>query len=368
MDAANNVMNPYGYALRVAGNPSSTWTGGNPGQPNNMSHNQNWTSSGVPSDVYVLFDAGTSTYLGPLVDAITNLRGLYFKSTAGAGDGFTFGGTSTLTIGRGGITNYDNDRQTFTAPILLGSSQYWDGGAGGITVGAVNTNGRLLEVTGSGLNRLTGVVSGTGGLAVSGGTLEVTGQNTYSGDTWVHGGVLAVNNIAGSGTGSGTVRVAQGGTLSGEGVVGGSAIIYGSVAPGNSVGTLTVDGDVTWHAGDAWLFELFDSADSLAASALGVSIQDQLQVGGNFVQGTGSVWTFDFAGTGELGWCELIGWSGVNDFAATDFGATNLAEDYTASFQIQSDALYVQVIPEPHSVLLLALAGLALGLRRVSAI
>ena len=70
-------------------------------------------------------------------------------------------GNSTLTIGRGGIVNYDIARQTFTANLLLGDHQYWDGGAGGITISNLNSNGKLLEITGAGTNRITGNMSGT---------------------------------------------------------------------------------------------------------------------------------------------------------------------------------------------------------------
>lgn len=104
-----------------------------------------------------------------------------------------------------------------------------------MTAGAINTAGYLLEVAGSGTGILSGVVSGSGGLALSGSRLELSGSNTYSGGTWVHSGRLVVD---GSITASSGVTVNAGGLLGGSGLVaalGGS----GSIDPGGSPGILT---------------------------------------------------------------------------------------------------------------------------------
>jgi autotransporter-associated beta strand protein len=237
MNEFNSIMNPDGFSLRIEGNVSNTWVG---------SSSQNITNKGAwgivqgnlnaPSDRYVLFDAATAGgERSVVVDGASNQRGMYFKSTAAADDGFTFSGASTLTIGRGGITNYDNSRQTISAPIALGASQYWDVGSGGVTAGAINSAGFLLEVAGSGTGIISGAVSGTGGVALSGTRLEMTGTSSYTGGTWVHSGALVVNGSIASSSG---VTVNAGGRLAGSGVV---AAIAGSgaVDPGNSPGILT---------------------------------------------------------------------------------------------------------------------------------
>lgn len=236
MGALNTRMNDDGFALRVAGNSSRTWVGSS---NTSIGNRESWGLSrpaSAPSDVYVSFNgstAGSSRVV--TVDTNHNLRGLYFLSTAASDDGFAFNGTSALTIGRGGVTNYDNSRQVFNAPITLGDSQYWDGGSGGITATNINTNGRLLEATGSGANRINGVISGTGSVALSSGRLELDGNSTYTGKTWVHAGTLRVNgNIASSSQ----VVIGAEGRLSGIGVV--STITgSGAVDPGNSAGILT---------------------------------------------------------------------------------------------------------------------------------
>lgn len=236
MASANNVMNGDGFALRTAGNPSAAWEGGGGGPTaDNLTQGSNWSAGSVPTDLYATFNASTAGVLTPEVNGVTNLRGISFLSSGVASDGFTFSGGSTLTIGRGGVTNYDADRQTLTAAIQLGDSQYWDVGEGGITTGPIATAGHLLEVAGTGTAILGGAVSGTGGVAASGSRMEMTATNSYTGGTWVHSGLLVVNgSIA---TSSGLVVNAEG-TLGGTGVV---AAIEGSgtIAPGNSPGILT---------------------------------------------------------------------------------------------------------------------------------
>lgn len=232
----NAVMNPDGFALRVVGNPSNTWVGTSSQSIGNRSAWGLNQPNNAPSDRYVLFDAATAGGgRSVLVDSAANERGMFFKSTATVGDGFTFSGASTLTIGRGGIVNYDNARQTISAPIALGSSQYWDVGPGGVTAGAINTASFLLEVAGSGTGIISGAVSGSGGVALSGSRLEMTGTSSYTGGTWVHSGSLVVNGRI---TTSSGVTVNAGGSLAGSGVV--AAIAgSGSVDPGNSPGILT---------------------------------------------------------------------------------------------------------------------------------
>lgn len=96
-----------------------------------------------------------------------------------------------------------------------------------------------------------GSITGTGGLEKSGvGSLTLGGDSTYSGRTIITGGTLAVNGSIVS-----DVFVGSGGTLAGTGTVGGSVLNIGTVAPGNSIGTLTVVGDLTQQAGGVLVLE-----------------------------------------------------------------------------------------------------------------
>ncbi len=87
-------------------------------------------------------------------------------------------------------------------------------------------------------------IDGAGGLTKRGdGVLRLTGANSYAGPTTVAGGRLVVN-----GTLASAVTVQAAGTLGGSGTVA-HVDNHGVLAPGNSVGTLTVTGDYAAYPG-----------------------------------------------------------------------------------------------------------------------
>ena len=98
-------------------------------------------------------------------------------------------------------------------------------------------------------------ISGAGSLTkLGGGTLNLTATNTYTGDTNVKGGRLAVN---GSIATSAKTTVSEGGVIGGNGTVGNLAIANGgTLAPGNSVGTLNVAGNLEFSKGSTYQVEV----------------------------------------------------------------------------------------------------------------
>lgn len=124
--------------------------------------------------------------------------------------------------------------------------------------GLITTNANL-EFSQAGNGTFAGVISGTGNVVKSGtGNVTFAGTHTYSGTTDVSGGTLSVN---GSLTNS-AVQVQNGGTLGGTGSVRNTTIQSGgTLAPGNSIGTLTVVGNLTFNAGSNYSVEV-DAAGS----------------------------------------------------------------------------------------------------------
>ena len=107
-------------------------------------------------------------------------------------------------------------------------------------------------------------ISGPGGLVKLGaGTLTLTGANSYQGASLIREGGLAVD-----GSVAGPVVAEGAGTLSGRGSVGTARIAAGgTVAPGHSVGTLTVNGEFVQEAGGTYAFEFAGGgADQIRAT------------------------------------------------------------------------------------------------------
>ena len=99
---------------------------------------------------------------------------------------------------------------------------------------------------------LSGAISGPGTLTkIGAGTFMLTGASTYTGPTNVNAGILSVNGSLAS-----TVFVNSGGTLMGNGSVGGLNVVSGgTAAPGNSIGTLNVAGNVSFGPGSIYQVE-----------------------------------------------------------------------------------------------------------------
>jgi autotransporter-associated beta strand protein len=123
-----------------------------------------------------------------------------------------------------------------------------------VTSGAGSGNSGLIDLGGG--TRFFGVVNGpadvdfsvdvpisNGALTKTGaGTMRLSAANSYAGGTFVFAGRLLVNNATGSGTGSGYVNVGVGATLGGTGTIAGRVSLgpFATLAPGNSIGTLTI--------------------------------------------------------------------------------------------------------------------------------
>ena len=158
-----------------------------------------------------------------------------------AGETLVSGGTVALT-GAGSIGNSSRvvANSTFDVSGLTGGGTNIQSLAGS---GTVALGARTLTLTNA-ADTFAGTFGGTGGLVVAAGAQTLTGNSaTFTGTTTVAGGLLSVNGQLG-----GTLNVSSAGRLQGIGGVG-ATTNAGVIAPGNSIGTLTVAGNYTGNGG-----------------------------------------------------------------------------------------------------------------------
>lgn len=172
-------------------------------------------------------------------DALGSGSTLYLGTIAGAG-------TAALTLD-GDITVSRHIQ------VRAGGSStlYATNTSVGATLGTVTLENSLtMAVEAGSFLRGAGLVSAStpmAGITKTGsGTLELIEANTYEGGTVIAGGTLLANNATGSATGSGEVRIEANATLGGTGFVNRVLVqAGGQIAPGRSIGELSVAGDVT---------------------------------------------------------------------------------------------------------------------------
>lgn len=147
---------------------------------------------------------------------------------------------TSFSLGEGGTLDITGTDQTI-------------GGLEGEEGASVVIGDSQLTVAQDGNTAFGGEISGSGSLVKDGeGTLNLTGDSSYTGPTTVNGGTLAVNGSIVS-----SVTVEDGGTLGGNGSVGSTTIRDGGkVGPGNSIGQLTVNGDLAFAAGSTYEVEV----------------------------------------------------------------------------------------------------------------
>ncbi|MDB5603808.1 MAG: outer rane autotransporter barrel domain protein [Bradyrhizobium sp.] len=117
---------------------------------------------------------------------------------------------------------------------------------------------------------------------IGAGSLVLTAVNTYTGTTTVNGGTLSVNGSIAS---SSLTTINTGGTLGGNGTVGDTTINGGALAPGNSIGLLTVQGSLTFTAAASYMVEVSPS-NADRTNVMGVATLGGATVNASFAPGT----------------------------------------------------------------------------------
>lgn len=318
---------------------------------------------------------GTDTALaGP---KIVSTAGTIVSDRATPGTGLThsFSGVSRLGSGNTNITagpnvtsgtaaiqfaSLDNDSGT-TANFGLNPTTANAIITGDVTMGATATGSANLTLGGDGsVNSIGGSIKkgsrdGTTNVVKSGtGTWTLSGTaSDYTGTTTINAGTLLVN---GSTPATSAVSV-NGGTLGGTGTVGGNVTVgTATVAPGNSPGTIVIDGNLGLGSGSVLAFEL-----AAGDTTVGGGINDLIDgVNDLTLDGTLNVSSSPLG----VGTWRLLNYSGILTDNTLDLGTLSLQPAHSASIQASGGQVNLVVIPEPTTLGLLATAGLFLGRRK----
>ena len=280
----------------------------------------NIASHAGPTAITTLSGNG-SVALGSNTLAITNGgAGASASLPAGTFSG-VIGGTGAVAVTGGyqnlnGVNTYSGGTTVQSATLGINSNASLGAASGAVTMinGVIIVNGnvtanRPTSVTGAntintGGNAVgwNGLVSGTGSLSITGGgTFSLAGTNTFTGGLIVANGTnvsstssaalgagpvalltatgSALNLYTGQVSISGPLQVVNGATqqliiapgdvLSGTGTINVSTLVQGSLAPGNSPGTLTFAAPVALAAGSTFRVEVDGPTSSAGGGGAG---------------------------------------------------------------------------------------------------
>jgi autotransporter-associated beta strand protein len=315
------------------------------------------------------YAGATTVRAGNLVagaNAPTSGNGAFGNSSGGAiavGDAST-GGTDNLgllingafTVGRNvTVGNYGN-------VVTLGGTNTSGTATFGGTV-ALSKNVNLTAASGGTVTFSNAISGSTYGVTkVGNGTVVLTGTNSYTGATTVKAGVLFVNTLLSSTSG---VTVESGATLGGTGTISAPVTDQAGafIAPGASIGTLTLSQSFTLHGEmDAEIqWTPTSTSDVLAVT------------GGNLVlDSSNSVLNVigDLAGAPPFTEYTIATVSGGGTVTGTfKTVKNNGTEGLPPMWTVQYNTTSIKVIPEPATMALLGLGAVAMlfGRRRRNA-
>ena len=294
------LAKPYETLYWNGGATNGTWSGFN------SSWNAGPPGTNTPTDAVttaldqLVIAPGASNSLSILVDGAQMARSIDMQSGT-----VTLRGTNgaVIALQSGGLTlgaaAAGDATVASSVTLLLSGDQSWGNasafalnvvsavaGEGGVSLrntgaGSIVVSGSMNSagaITNNGAGTGTTTISGAIGTNVTGVTqdsatsaLILAGTNTYSGNTAVAEGELVVNGDISS---SALTTVEAGGVLSGSGRVGDTIILAGGTgSPGNSPGTMTVDGNLTWNGGGNYNWQIHDALGT-AGAPLGWDLYD----------------------------------------------------------------------------------------------
>ncbi len=282
--SVNGILGPYGdsqtNAIVTVSGAGSSWTmTGNltvgaadyGTLPNDTSGTLTISNGGTVSDVNAVIASnavatGTVTVTG--ANSVWNNSGNVTVGDAG---------TATLNVNNGGAVS----AVTMTIANQAGSVGTVNVGAdalspaapsGALNIGTIafgaGTGKLVLNYTDLNYN-LTPDITGNGTIQVLSGTTHYAANGSgFSGTTSITNAILSVNGSLG-----GTTTVGIGGTLKGNGTMGNVIVANGgTIAPGNSIGTLHSTGTVTFASGSTYTVELNSAGQSDLITTTGAAV------------------------------------------------------------------------------------------------
>lgn len=268
---------------------------------------------------------GTATITGPGSRLLVQNNGLI---VGGAGNG-------TLTIADGAVVSTSGNLILASQAGSVGTLNIGAGvGAAAVAPGTLDVGAQSI-VFGNGTGAInfnhTGsnyafdaAINGLSGRGtinqIAGTTILTADSSVFTGATNVTGGRLAVN-----GSLAGSIVTVSGGILGGTGTVGGIvAASGGTVGPGNSIGTLNVNGNVSFAAGSTYQVETNAAGQSDRIVATGSATLNGGTVVASGAAPIGTTYTILSAAGGITG-----AFAGASGASALPFLAYGLSYDAT---------------------------------------
>jgi autotransporter-associated beta strand protein len=270
----NNTINSTIDVLLTAGSSTLTWSGADSGDWDTTT--ANWTSGGpaiyTDGDFVQFFDGANNNNVNlttgvlPAATIVSNTT-TPFTFTGG---GYIDGAGSLLKQGSGTLILDNSGYNVYTGGTTIsdGTLQIGNNDANGtLPDGALTDNASLVFARADGPT-VNNNISGTGSFtqAGTGGTLVLSGNNTFTGDVLVtNNSTLKLGSSSALGNGSGPVVIANGSTLNINGVYGSRPVVVsGDGVDGNGAITdsgggvygftsmITLTGDTTFGYPNRW--------------------------------------------------------------------------------------------------------------------